>query len=445
MKIFMERWLLPLISFVIGGGLFALYLVSIGESNGFTWLITVYSAIMAHTFMVVGLFIASRPRFLEKHIGMPKMYETHAVMTLLACLIILFHIIHFWSGVGAMFRSLTTIFGYLAFICMLCGLLSGMLSLSGMFIQKFPALLKIKEGLNREVMLWVHRITGIGAIVFAYLQQFFTFTRFIQPYFTALTIVTFGTIAYYLIWKLSIAMSSKFEVVRIEKETPTLWALELKPINGKLPTYRPGDYFSIYLKDVDGVGSEAHPFSVSSAITEEFPDRVQFMIKESGDWSGSLDKVRVGDQAKLDGPYGDYYQPAIEASDKPFVLLAGGIGLTPNLAIIRHEIEENTQRRIHLIWALSLKEDTFMLDELEAFKRDNPNFDYDLIYSVDEVENYDHGFISDKFLEKIGVHELYGDAEFFICGPGVMINATKNLLLNNEVDQERIHIDEFDF
>src|SRR5690625_6935461 len=92
------------------------------------------------------------------------------------------------------------------------------------------------------------------------------------------------------------------------------------------------------------------------------------MIKEAGDWTESLANIKEGDIAKFEGPYGHFFPEEVQESNEdevPFVLLGGGIGLTPNLSVLRHEIEKGSQREIHLVWGLAYEEDMFMLDELE--------------------------------------------------------------------------------
>ena len=79
-----------------------------------------------------------------------------------------------------------------------------------------------------------------------------------------------------------------------------------------------------------------------------------------------------------------FFPDEVQESEDPFVLLAGGIGLTPNLSILRHEHEKNSNRRIHLVWGLAIEEDMFMIEEFGTMKAANPNFSYDIIFSNQE-------------------------------------------------------------
>lgn len=445
MKKFLSDWIFPFIAFFMFATMLAAMLMQV-SSLTLTSLIAYSASVLAYSLMLTGTFIASRPRFFEKHVGLPKMYQIHAVMTIYSCILVLLHIVIIWRGFTNMFRSPATIVGYIGALAIVVAMLTGMLSLSGMFVNKNKTLRNLKENvLNREVMLWIHRIAALVSIVAVYYHQYLiVFLRNNTPYMALLTIYSVAVLGYFFFWKFNIAFAPKYTVSEIYKATPSLWILEFKPNNKKLVKYTPGDYFFIRFKNAD-ITKEPHPFSTSSAITKTHNGSVQFMIKEAGDWTRSLGNIKVGDIATLEGPYGDFYPKEISRSDDPYVLMGGGIGLTPNLSILRSEIDKGSQRKIKLVWALSWESDMFMVDELDSYKQVNPNFDYDFIFSNETVEGYPHGFISPAFLQEIGVSDIYSTAKFFICGPDVMMNATKKVLLSNGVPADSIRVDEFGF
>lgn len=445
MKTFFSDWVFPFIAFFMFATMLIAAMIEI-HTLSIKSLIAYSASIMAYSLMLTGMFIASRPRFLEKHVGMPKMYEIHAIMTIYLTLLVFLHIILMWQGFNNIFRSPATIFGYIGTLAIVAGLLTGVLSLSGMFADKNKMLKYLKEHVfNREVMLWIHRIAAITAIVATYLQQYFiSFIRNNTPYMILLTGYSIIVLGYYAYWKIKTALAPRYIVSKIYQTTPTLWVLEFEPRNGKLTKYAPGEYF--FLRFIKGnISKEAHPFSTSSAITKHYKKTVQFMIKEAGDWTKSLINIKVGDIATLEGPYGEFYKEAFRESNNPYVLMGGGIGLTPNLSILRSEIDLKSQREIHLIWALSRKNDMFMIDELENYKKINPHFKYHIIFSNEKVAGYPFGFISHAFLEDIGVSTIYRDAKFFICGPSIMMESTKKVLLNQGVSENNIRLDEFGF
>lgn len=306
-------------------------------------------------------------------------------------------------------------------------------------------MLEFKERRNRELNLWLHRL-AIVAVIFVYFHLWnLPFLRNNMPFMIILTAASVFVLGYYAIWKIKVATLPKYQVKSIERGTPTIWVIEFEPVDGEIPDYNPGEYFWIHFNEGD-ISREGHPFSTSSAITNRFNNSIQFMIKDAGDWTESLKNIEVGHKAQLEGPHGDMYPPHIQELDEsvPFVLLAGGIGLTPMLSIARHARETGSQREIHLVWGLSYEEDLFMLDELKEIEKENPNFHVHIIFSNEEVEGYPFGFITNEFLEEVGAAP-YIDGHFFVCGPAPMINAAKRLLDHANVPFDNRHIDDFGF
>lgn len=446
---FWSDWLFPIISLVTFATLLAAMLFEM-NSIGIGSLISYSAGLLAYTMMLTVTFIGSRPRFLEKHFGMPSMFEVHGIMSIVLSFLILVHaVIQFvkrWDGFSGIFQmSNVTILGWIAVIALIVVMFSGIFSLSGIFVKNNKKMREFKEKQPRELNLWLHRL-AIVADIFVYLHLInLPFLRNNIPFMVLLTAYTVFVLGYYAIWKIKVALLPKYEVTKIYRGTPSIWVIEFEPVKGNIPDYNPGEYYWIYFDEGD-ITREGHPFSTSSSITKRYDNSIEFMIKDAGDWTDSLKNIEVGHKARLEGPHGDMYKPELQASDEsvPFVLLAGGIGLTPMLSIARHEHEIGSQREIHLVWGLSYEEDLFMLEELEEMKQANPNFHVHIIFSNEEVEGYPFGFITNQYLEEVGAAP-YIDGHFFVCGPAPMIDASKRLLDHANVPHEQRHIDDFGF
>src|SRR5690554_307188 len=96
-KEFWADWLFPVISLVtfailLGTMLFDMSSVTVGALMSYS------SGLLAYTMMLTVTFIGSRPRFIEKHFGMPQMFEVHGVMSVVLSILILIHVIIQWNG-----------------------------------------------------------------------------------------------------------------------------------------------------------------------------------------------------------------------------------------------------------------------------------------------------------------------------------------------------------
>lgn len=410
-------------------------------------LMSMGAGLLAYSMMLVVTFMASRPRLIEKKMGMPEMYEIHALMSVALTVMIILHIIIQWTGWNFLEKSLVSQAGWVGTIALAIVMFTGIFSISGLFVDKYPKLRQFKESLQREMMLWLHRLSIISVIAI-YLHMFWLpFLRENLIFMILLNIYTIFVLGFYAYWKYKIVKSPRYKVKSIYKGTPSLWVVEFEPEEGLIQSYTAGDYFFIRFKEGADITKEGHPFSTSSAVTRRFDNTIEFMIKEVGDWTTALKNIKPGDVAQLEGPYGNFFSEELQnspESEKPFILLGGGIGLTPNLAVARHEHNKGSQREIHLVWGLAYEEDMFMLEELEEMKAANPNFHYHIIFSNEEVDGYAHGFITNDYLAEVGA-DKYDTGHFFVCGPPEMLEASRRLLDKGNVRFEQISLDDFGF
>lgn len=331
--------------------------------------------------------------------------------------------------------------GYLAFVSLLIVMFTGIFSLSGTFVNEYPRLRRFKETfMKREIALWLHRFAIVAIVAVYFHLMLLPFLVENRLFVAIITGATGSTLVYYLYWKIKIAFGPRVHLTEIEQLTKDVWRLAFE--GQKDLNYQPGDYFFIRLKGTP-LTREGHPFSLTSVLSAN-PRRIEFMIKESGDWTNQLGKLEIGSKAQLEGPYGNYVPATFAKDASPIVLLSGGIGVTPNLALARQQILQSTERPIHFVWGLAFEKDLFLLDELQSMERDNDNFHLHLIFSNEEVAGFDKGFVTEDYLAKVGAN-LWKQAHFFACGPALMLNAVSSMLKARQVDFERIHIDEFGF
>lgn len=411
-------------------------------------LVSFACGLFAYSLMLTQVLISVRIKVIEHHIGLPNLYAVHGFMGMAALLAVLIHFLNQWNGFAVIFSgqvSTASLFGFIGAFSLLIVILTGVFVLSNTFIKRSKKLMKRKDTIyKRERQLWLHRLSLL-AIVAIYFHLFNL--RFVSSnalFMTLLTTYTIVVLGWYAIYKINLMRLPRYSVHSISKPTQSLYQLELIPAdNQPVLTYKAGQYAFLRFVDSD-VANESHPFSLSSS-PEHSKEKLQMIIKESGDFTRTLNQVKPGDKVTLDGPYGDYFPKEAAMSRTPMVLLSGGIGVTPNLSILRHEIANKSDRRIFFVWGLATKEDIMLVEELDRLEKEFPNFTYHFIFSNEEVPGYAHGFISPKYLQEIGAGDLYDEAHYYICGPPPMLNAAKKMLADNHVDPERIFLEEFAF
>lgn len=441
------KWFFPGVAiFMFATLLIALLVDYVPDTAQIFWSTT--TGMLSYCIMLTLVLIAVRPKALEKKLGLTDMYEIHAWMAMVLPITLLIHVGIRWSGLEYILTldiSPASMWGYAGLITLILVMLSGIFVLSDTIIQNSEKLMDLKENyFKRNRHLWVHRLSIISVLAIHFHIYNVNYLRNNVPFRFLTTLYTVVILGWYFIYKIRIARLPKYEVVELNQPTPDIHEVVMRPVEGERLDYQAGQY--AFFRFVDSkIPSEAHPFSFSSSPRAQ-EDTVTIMIKEDGDWTSSMDIVEIGDKVTIEGPYGKFYPDDIAQDEsQPMVLLSGGIGVTPNLSVLREEVAKESDRRIAFVWGLATEDDTMYLDEMKKLEEEFPNFSYHFIYSEEEVEGYPYGFVDDEFIESEGLEELYDTATWHVCGPPPMLEASKGLLDDQDVTQEQAYIEEFAF
>ena len=403
---------------------------------------------LSYCIMLTLVLISVRPKALEKKLGLTDMYEIHAWMAMALPVTLLVHVWIRWSGwdrIVALKISNTSILGYVGLITLFFVMITGIFVLSDTIIKKSKKLMDMKQNVyKRNTHLWIHRLAIVSIIAIHFHVYNVIYLRNNVPFRFLTTLYTVIALGWYVIYKVKVALLPKYDIINVQMSTSNIREVTMKPVNGKRMDYKAGQYgFFRFVKSE--VTSEAHPFSFSSSPSAE-KETITVMIKEDGDFTSSLDRVDIGDKVTIEGPYGNFYPDDIaENENRPMLLLAGGIGVTPSLSVLREEVAKNSNRRIAFVWGLAYEDDTMYLDEMKKLDAKYPNFSYHYIYSEDDVDGFPHGFVDDEFIAQEGLEDFYENASWHVCGPGPMLEASKNLLKEKNVTEEQAYIEEFSF
>ena len=107
-----------------------------------------------------------------------------------------------------------------------------------------------------------------------------------------------------------------------------------------------------------------HPFSFSSSAAVA-DGRVEMTIRNLGDFTRRIAEVPVGQRVYLDGPYGAF---TIGNPADMHVLIAGGVGITPMMSMLRTLADRGDKRPVILLYGSKDWESITFRDELEALK-----------------------------------------------------------------------------
>ncbi len=232
---------------------------------------------------------------------------------------------------------------------------------------------------------------------------------------------------------------NSWRVVANTEERGGVHTLQLAPEGAALKRWKPGQF--AWLKVARSPYSLIeHPFTISTA--PEMGPELAFSIKPLGDHSSALTKTEIGARAYVDGPYGAFSIDRMHDAEG-FVMIAGGVGITPILSNLHALQARGDRRRIILIYGSPNWEEASFRDELEAMKRD---LDLTVIHVLQDAQKGwegPTGFIDREVL----ISHLPADTRgwpHLLCGPGPMLGTLRAELADLGVADRHIDYEIFE-
>ncbi len=157
--------------------------------------------------------------------------------------------------------------------------------------------------------------------------------------------------------------------------------------------------------------------------------------------------LREGDTLDVMPPQGKFTVPAGDGSPRHLLLVAGGSGITPMMAIASHVLATEPAARVTLVYANRKSASTMFKEELEDLKnRHLARFSLIALFSRETVESplnagrLDQAKMASLLARVIDVRRIN---EAFVCGPHGMNDAVQAALSQAGMDRARIHIERF--
>lgn len=210
---------------------------------------------------------------------------------------------------------------------------------------------------------------------------------------------------------------------------------------GEEVEFEPGQYFFVTLPDVghqDEKGLRRH-ITVVTSPNERGILGLCTRLRDTA-FKRSLADLPVGAEVDVEQPKGDFVLP--KETDKPYVFIAGGIGITVFRSMLRYIAEEDLPHRVTLIYSNRDPESAAFLDELTELERDNPRLRLVLTMTDDPEWKGETRRIDAELLRDYLDAEL-GSYTHLIAGPPAMVEAMEQTLRDAGVPDGRIRPERF--
>lgn len=229
-------------------------------------------------------------------------------------------------------------------------------------------------------------------------------------------------------------------VVEATDETPRIRTLVVD-LPG-WPGHRAGQHVDVRLTAEDGYQA-VRSYSIASPPEDK---RIVLTVERLDDGEVSpflTDEVRPGDQLEFRGPVGGYFVWEISQGG-PLFLVAGGSGVVPLMAMIRHAVAKGSDIPIRLLYSSRTPEDVIFREELQRLNDTSSSIDIVHTYTREAPSGWS-GYA--RRVDEAMLHEVGWDPDdnplSYICGPTQFVEATATAMIGLGHDAARVRTERF--
>ncbi len=202
-------------------------------------------------------------------------------------------------------------------------------------------------------------------------------------------------------------------------------------------SYRAGQFANLGIEGLPGIVR-----SYSFATPAQRDGQVSFFVRKvlGGPFSTLVNDEDVrGRSVRVEGPHGDFW---LRPSNSPLLLVAGGSGLAPILALLREALAAGASRPVTLLFGAREARDLYALDQIEFIARGfGADFRFVPVLSAEAEDSPWQGArgLVTEYIQTL----LEPDTHGYLCGPPAMVDAAIAVLKEQGVAPEHIHFDRF--
>jgi ferredoxin-NADP reductase len=232
------------------------------------------------------------------------------------------------------------------------------------------------------------------------------------------------------------------QVTAIVQETP-----HVKTFTLQLPHWQPhlpGQHYDMRLTAEDGYQAE-RSYSIASPPEQVGGIDLTIELIDDGEVSAYLHEgVAVGDSLEVRGPIGGYFVWRKEMYDLPLLLVAGGSGVVPLMAMLRHRRAIRATNPTVLLFSVRSAAEAIYRQELEALAQQDAHFNLVFTFTRQAPPDWD-GYnrrIDQAMLSEV-LKPFPALPQVFVCGPTQLVEQAANTLLDLGLPAESIRTERF--
>jgi ferredoxin-NADP reductase len=228
----------------------------------------------------------------------------------------------------------------------------------------------------------------------------------------------------------------KATVEEVVKHTDSVVSYRFKP-QSRVPKFHAGQFLHIALDEYhpDAQWPESRVFSIASSPAERH-EELAVTISVKGQFTKRIFKtLEKGLECWLKLPYGEFLFP----TNRHLILIAGGVGITPYLSLLKQMLGEKSEQAVTLFYGIRSAKHYLFGELLDRCEAELPNFEK-IVWSEDGSIPGEKGILDIETIHAIAS----ANALFYLSGPPAMISAFKARLLDLGTNSGNIRTDDWE-
>ena len=207
--------------------------------------------------------------------------------------------------------------------------------------------------------------------------------------------------------------------------------------------YIPGQYIQLLTPVYEKNSEEVYrAYSISSDPSDKNAIELIIRLVPGGICTTyCFEYLKVGDQVKMNGPYGDF---RLSDSDAPIVFIAGGSGMAPIKCILHEMKNTGNKRKVTYYFGANVVKELFLIDLMRDFESELEDFTFvPVVASPEKDESWDgeQGLVTEAVQRNL---KDASQCEAYLCGSAGLIDAAIEVLTELGMKEEAIFYDKFE-
>jgi predicted ferric reductase len=422
---------------IVASPLLVLLFGTVPPGVTFWWDFSKALGFAAISMMGVQFALTARFKRASSPFGIDIIYFLHRYLAIAALLFALAHFAIIWIGYR---DSLGTINPLRAPWYMTAGRAALMLFALAVITSEWRKRLRLEYGLWRFSHILFATIGFVAGIAHIMGVGYYTEAPLKRALWLSMSLSWIALAVWVRLFKPADQKRRPYRVSDVREVGCETWTIALQPHGHRgLGGFKPGQFAWLTL-GASPFAVREHPFSISST-PRQLP-KVEMTIRALGDFTGAISRVRRGETAYLDGPFGIFSHE--RHPDAPgFVFIVGGVGITPVISMLRSMAEDGETRPLWLFYANPDLDRVLFKEELDRLR---DRLDLALVHIIQEPpEDWqgERGYLSKKMLVRHLPPVARERLHYFLCGPPPMLAAAEQQLRELDVPRGHVHVEIF--